>query len=161
MAIKSQGTQMYVIDPDGDSGAEVLTVGCPTAIDGIDTEIDQIETTCLSADARTYEAGLATPGNATFTIQFDPADASHVRMHELKTEGRVLQWAIGFSDGTEDAALSTGGDDFDLDDGRSWITFDGYMSSYPFSFALNDVVESQIGIQVSGEPKVTPKGSQL
>jgi|SRR5690625_813856 len=155
MAIKTQGTELYVIDPDDST---VLTVGCPTAIDGIDTEIDQIETTCLSADARTYVAGLATPGNATFTIQFDPSDASHVRMHELKLSGQVLQWAIGFSDGTDDPTPSTGGDGFDNDGtNRSWIEFSGYMSSYPFSFALNDVVESQIGIQVSGEPTVVPK----
>jgi len=162
MAIKSQGTQLYVIDPEGDSsGATVLKVGCVTSIDGIDTSIDQTEITCLEDLARRYEAGMSTPGNATFGINFDPADASHVRMHELKVAGTTLQWAVGFSDGRDiEPTLgsdSDGNPEFVLPTTRSWITFEGYMSSYPFSFAIAASVESTVGIQISGEPAVLPK----
>ncbi len=80
--MKTQGTDLYVIDPDDGT---VITVGCPTSIDGIDTSIEQLETTCLNSLARTYEAGLATPGTATFGINVDPKDASHLRLHQLKT----------------------------------------------------------------------------
>jgi hypothetical protein len=31
------------------------------------------------------------------------------------------------------------------------------MNSFPFSFALNDVVKSTVGIQVSGDPVLVPK----
>src|SRR5690625_3267726 len=162
MAIKSQRTQMYVIDPG--TGANptpsVLTVGCVTSIDGIDTSVDQVETTCLEEGARTYMSGLATPGSASFGIQFDPADASHVRLHELKVSGDTLEWAVGFSDGTSAPTLATdsdGNDVFDLPADRSWISFAGFMNSYPFTFALNAVVESTVGIQISGEPSVVPK----
>lgn len=159
MTIKSQGTDLYTIDPA--TGA-LLDVGCITSLDGIDTAIDQIETTCLNSLSRTYEAGLATPGAATFGLQFDPAEVNHVRLHQLKTAGTQLKWAIGFSDGT--AAPTTGTDsagepEFVLPPTRSWLVFDGYMNSFPFTFGLNTMVTSTVGIQVSGEPVLIPKSS--
>lgn len=160
MTIKAQQTDLFTIDPD--TGL-LLDVGCITSLDGIDTAIDQIETTCLNDVARTYEAGLATPGAATFGLQFDPADPAHVRLHQLKTQGVTLQWAVGFSDGPD--VLPTVGTDssgeyeFVLPPTRSWLTFEGYMNSYPFTFALNAMVTSTVGIQVSGEPVLIPKSS--
>ena len=157
MAIKAQGTMLYTIDPANDS---VLTVGCVISISGIDTTLEQIETTCLENTTRTYVAGLATPGAATFGIQFDPSDASHVRLHQLKVAGTELPWAIGFSDGTAPPTVfvdSNGDGEFVLPATRSWIDFVGFMNSYPFEFALNAVVNSTVGIQISGESTVTPK----
>lgn len=159
MTIKSQGTDLYTIDPA--TGA-LLDVGCITSLDGIDTAIDQIETTCLNSLSRTYEAGLATPGAATFGLQFDPADVNHVRLHQLKTAGTQLKWAIGFSDGTAAPTTGTdsaGDDEFVLPPTRSWLVFDGYMNSFPFTFGLNTMVTSTVGIQVSGEPVLIPKSS--
>lgn len=153
MAQKTQGTMLYTIDPADDS---VLVVGCVISIDGIDTTLDQIETTCLDSPARTYVAGLATPGSASFQINFDPADASHVRLHELKVLGTELPWEIGFADGTAPPTVDSAGD-FVLPSTRSWISFDGFMNSYPFTFAINSVITSTVGIQISGEPVVTPK----
>lgn len=157
MALKTQGTVLYTIDPANDS---VLVVGCVTTIDGIDTTIEQVETTCLEASARTYIAGLATPGAATFGINFDPADASHVRLHQLKVAGTTLQWAVGMADGTAAPTVfvdSQGDGTFVFPTSRSWIEFEGFMNSYPFTFALNSVVQSTVGIQVSGEPTVHVK----
>jgi hypothetical protein len=151
--MKTQGTVLYTMDPADDS---VLVVGCVTAISGIDSQLDQLETTCLSDSARTYIAGLATPGAAQFSINFDPGDASHVRLHALKVAGTVLPWAIGFSDGTAPPTTATAGE-FTLPSTRSWITFDGFMNSFPFDFALNANIASTVGIQVSGDPVVTPK----
>lgn len=165
MAIKTQGSQLYVIDPDDGT---IIEVGCVTTLDGIDTTIDQIEITCLGENARNYVAGLATPGTATFSINADYNEASHVRLHELKVEGKTLRWALGWRQedssgspvvpGTPPTVLTnTAGDyDFNLPGARSWIVFDGYMSSFPFSFAQNSVVTSSIGIQISGEPVWIP-----
>lgn len=159
MTIRSQGTDLFAIDlADG----SVIDVGCITSLDGIDTAIDQIETTCLNDLSRTYEAGLATPGAATFGLQFDPADPAHIRLHQLKTSGATLQWAVGFSDGTlpPTSGTDSGGDyEFVLPTTRSWLTFEGYMNSYPFTFGLNTMVTSTVGIQVSGEPVLIPKSS--
>lgn len=159
MTIRSQGTDLFAIDP---ADGSVIDVGCITSLDGIDTAIDQIETTCLNDLSRTYEAGLATPGAATFGLQFDPSDPAHIRLHQLKTSGATLQWAVGFSDGTlpPTSGTDSGGDyEFVLPPTRSWLTFEGYMNSYPFTFGLNTMVTSTVGIQVSGEPVLIPKSS--
>lgn len=154
MAKRTQGTDLYVIDPADDS---IINVGCVTSIDGIDTTVEQVETTCLSEQARSYIAGLATPGTATFGINTDPEDESHVRLHQLKVAGTTLQWAIGWSEspGTAPTGVNSAGN-FVLPDARSWLTFEGFMNSYPFSFAQNSVVQSTVGIQVSGEPVLIP-----
>jgi hypothetical protein len=69
MAVKTQGTDLYFVDPYDNS---VTKVGCVTSITGINAARDQIEVTCLDSAARLYEAGLGAPGAATFGINFDP-----------------------------------------------------------------------------------------
>ena len=152
MEMKTQGTDLYAIDPRDDS---VIDVGCVTSIDGIDSSIDQVETTCLNSAERTYIAGLGTPGTASFGINLDTQDENHIKLYEIKQLGLTLEWAVGFSDGT--AAPTAASDSFALPSTRSWITFSGFMNSFPFSFALNDVVKSTVGIQVSGAQVLVPK----
>src|SRR5690554_6467405 len=136
--MRSQGTDLYALDP---ADGSLIVVGCPTSIDGIDTTLDQLETTCLNSLARTYEAGLPTPGTATFAINTDPKDPSHARLHQLKVAGETIQWAVGWSEspGTEPTTtLNSDGEYVFVPDGaRSWILFEGFMNSYPFSFGLN------------------------
>jgi hypothetical protein len=153
MAKKTQGTQLYFIDPDDFS---IVKVGCVTALSGLTAGRDQIETTCLDSDAREYIAGMATPGAANFTINFDPTDASHTRLHELYVAGTTLDWALGWSDGVDIPPVSDS-TAFDLPTTRTWITFEGYIQDLPFDFALNSVVTSQVAIQVSGFPTLVPK----
>lgn len=148
MAIKTQGTYLFTIDP---ANGNLLAVGCVTSIDGVDTTNEQIETTCLQSMARTYEAGLATPGAASFGINFDDADDSHVRLHQLKVAGTTLPWVIGFSNGVALPEVNTS-EGFDLPASRGWISFTGFMTSFPFTFAQNSVIQSTVGIQISGEP---------
>lgn len=151
--MKAQGTELYFLDPDDCS---VVTVGCPTSITGLDSTVDQNETTCLSSMARTYEAGLATPGTASFALNSNPQDPSHIRLLELKKQGVTLKWAIGWSDGTGTDPSGTSDSDgecaFTLPTSRSWLTFDGFVNSFSFDFSLNAQVTSNVGIQVSGDP---------
>lgn len=149
MAKLTKGTVLYTIDPADDS---LLIVGCATAIDGIDTTLPQLQTTCLADLAHTYVAGLAEPGTATFTINFDPTDESHIRLHQLKVAGTTLHWAVGMGVGSP-PTIDTNGT-FNSAADRAWIFFDGFMNSYPFSFALNALITSTVGIQISGEPTV-------
>lgn len=152
MAKKTQGTELWFIDPSGDI---VTKVGCVTSITGLTAARDQIETTCLEDQARSYEAGLATPGQAQFGLNFDPTDASHVRLHELYVLGENVSFALGWSDGT--AAPTGDSSTFVLPDTRTWITFDGFISDLPFDFSQNAVVTSTVSVQVSGFPELTPK----
>lgn len=158
--MKTAGTQLYFLDPD--AACAVVEVGCPTSITGIDTTVEQLETTCLSDLARTYEAGLATPGTASFTLSFEPDDPSHQRLLELKQAGTSLQFIIGFPDGTADPVSggtdSAGDCQFGaLPTSRSWLEFGGFVNSYAFDFALGGLITATVGIQVSGEVTVTDK----
>lgn len=149
--MKSQGAELYYIDPDS---SQVVVVGCITEVTGIDSTIEQNEVTCLSDLARRYEAGLATPGRAQFGIYFDPKDPSHLRLHELKKAGETLKWVLGMSEDTgTDPTVGTDGD-FELPDTRSWVRFDGFMNAFPIDHAQNTPVRSQIGIQMSGDATV-------
>lgn len=153
MAIKTQGTELYFIDPDTFA---VTKVGCVTQITGLTAARDQIETTCLDSDARTYEAGMATPGAAQFGVNFDTGDASHVRLHQLYVDGVNIDWALGWSDGTGIAPTSDS-TAFELPTTRSWLSFEGFIQDLPFDFALNAVVGSNVSIQVSGFPTLQAK----
>ena len=153
MAKKTQGTQLYFIDPDT---FLVTKVGCVTTLSGLTAGRDQIETTCLDSDARTYEAGMATPGAAQFTVNFDPVDASHVRLHQIYVDGTTVDWALGWSDGI-DIPPTSDSTAFAAPNTRTWILFEGYIQDLPFDFTLNSVVSSQVAIQVSGFPTLVPK----
>jgi len=152
MAVKTQGTDLYVIDPQDGS---VISVACVTNISGLDSQLDQIETTCLSETARTYMAGLAAPGTATFGVRFDLNEASHFRLLQLKMAGTTLRWAVGWSQDPGAAPTSqpdsSGAYDFVTGGTRSWLLFDGYISSWPSDFQQNSTVESTVGIQISGD----------
>jgi hypothetical protein len=160
MSVRTQGTQLYAIDP---ADGSVITIGCPTTIEGIDASVEQVEVTCLDSLAREYVAGMPTPGSASFGINYDPADQSHLDIEALYLAGTSTKFAIGWSDGTgipPTTALDTDGDwDFVLPTTRTWTTFEGFINSFPLSFALNAVVQSTVGIQVSGARETTPKVS--
>lgn len=155
--MRTAGVELYAIDPDDCS---VFQIGCPTSISGLDSTVEQLETTCLESTARTYEAGLATPGTATFTLSLNPQDPSHIRLLELKAAGTSTNFVIGFPDGTDTdptgAPDTTGGCEFTLPTNRTWLSFDGFVNSYAFDFSLNALITATVGIQVSGDPVLTP-----
>lgn len=61
--------------------------------------------------------------------------------------------------GTGAAAMATASKlcGYNLPGGRTWITFQGYVSGFPFNFAANSVVQSTVSIQRSGEAFWYPK----
>jgi hypothetical protein len=158
VAKKTQGTMLYLIVPvdEDNPAADLLRVGCVTNLTGLGAPRDQIETTCLESLARTYEPGMPTPGTATFTINFEPEDASHLAVHALYRSGVKIDWAIGWSDGTSEPTLGSE-DGFDITDTRTWILFNGFVADVPFDFALNTVVTSNISIQLSDFPEIFPR----
>lgn len=159
--MKTQGTQLYTIDPEN---GQVMDVGCVTSISGITSPNSQNEVTCLHDTARRYEPGLQEPGQAAFSIYTDPQNATHLRLLELKQEGVVLPWAVGWSDGvgippTAGPIDSEGTYTFTLPATRSWLTFEGFIQDFPFDFALNSQVTSAITVQMSGPVVLVPSVS--
>lgn len=159
MSILSQGTQIYALVPpvSGTGPKTVLAIECATAFSPGGAPADQIEDTCLEDQDRSYKKGLRTPGQASLTVNADPTNASHIRLHQLsETNGdTTIDWAVGWSDGT--AAPTVDGDSFDLPNTRTWFTFRGYVSDFPFDFAANTVVSTAATIQRSGGSAWIPK----
>lgn len=149
-AVKTQGTSLYFID----TATTCAVLNC-TAISGISAQRDQIETTNLGDQARTYVAGLASPGAASFEVQFDPSSAIHQDLHDAYKAGTVLKWALGWSDGTTTPTVAANA--YTLPTTRSWLEFDGYVQDISFDFSQNAVVKANVSVQVSGFPDLTPK----
>lgn len=147
MATKTQGTYIYFVDPADES---LVTVGCPTTASFSGRTTDQIETTCLTDDDRTYVAGLKSPGTLSFTINYDADEASHARIQDLFNAGTTLLWAIGLADGTTAPTVDSGGT-FDLATTRSWRRFSGFLTEYSEEYTTNSVVTANISVQISGE----------
>lgn len=154
MSLNVQGSNLYFADPDSDA---IIEVGCVTTLSGLTASRDQLDVTCISSAARVFEAGLLTPGAATFSINFDPTDASHVRLHELYRLGTTIKWALGLSDGTAAPTVVDSNGDINVPTSRTYITFDGYVSEYPFDLAIGAKVASNLSIQVSDFPELHVK----
>jgi len=105
MSILSQGTQIYALVPTAANPAvfEILEIECATAFSPGGNPADQIEVTCLSDKVRRYMRGLRTPGQASLTLNADPQNASHVRLHQLSEDDSIesIRWAVGWSDGLD------------------------------------------------------------
>jgi hypothetical protein len=133
--MRTAGTELFFLDP---ADCSVVQVGCPTSITGLDSTIEQLETTCLESTARTYEAGLATPGTASFTLNLDPQDASHTRLLELKAAGLSTKWVIGFPDAIGTAPTGTTDSDgecaFVLPSNRTWLGVRGLREQLRLRF---------------------------
>ncbi|PTL88863.1 phage tail protein [Halomonas litopenaei] len=157
MSVLAQGTHVYFIDPN-DGTPQVVQVECATSFSPGGNPADQIEDTCLEDFERSYKPGLRTPGQASLGLNSDPTNASHVTLHELSqmNPSPTVKWAIGFSDGTDAPTLGVG-DDFDLPETRTWFTFEGYVSDFPFDFSQNSLVTSEVSIQRSGGSTWIPK----
>lgn len=79
MSVVTQGTQLYVL-----ANGVVSEIECITAFSPGGSPADQIDDTCLSErNTRKYKKGLRTPGQATATLNADPANASHLMLSDV------------------------------------------------------------------------------
>jgi hypothetical protein len=159
MAIKTQGTKVYIIDPEGTNQGDLLQISCVTTANLGGATRDQLDSTCLESPARTYEPGMPTPGQASLSLNFDPSVPSHLRIFELWKSGTKFDMAVGMSDGTEDPGIDTEGE-FDLPSSRSFVVLnDVYFADCPLDFALNALVTAAVTVQKSGLPTLFPKNA--
>lgn len=149
MAKLTQGTKVFFVDNTVDP-AVVVPINCATSVNPGGNPADQVEGTCLEDFDRSYEAGLRTPGQATIGLRSDPEDEGHMILFMMSQTNPPpnTQFVVGWSDGTAVPTIVTG--ELDLPDTRTWFTFDGYVSDFPFDFQQNAYVDTQLTIQRSG-----------
>lgn len=155
--LKTQGTKLYFIDSSTTDGPELITMTCPTGLQGLGGARDQIEDTCLdNTDEKTFVAGLGNPGQVTVPFIFNPQAASHELLFALKSNGDNLLWAVGLSDGTAAPTIQSD-NDIVVTSSRSWFEFSGFVSDVNIDIATNEVVRGTLTIQRSGAVTFTRK----
>ena len=155
MAKLTKGTEVYFLDPVGDV---VTKLACPTNVTGLNAPKEQIPVSCLDSLEAEFLPGLAQPGPASLTIQFDWTEPSHVRLYEMWQDPDIdiFPWAIGFSDDIGTPPTSGDSTGFVLPTTRSWLDFFASITDVPFDISLNSVYTSVITLQVSGAKTLTP-----
>lgn len=157
MAIKTQGTNLWYVDPDVGT---VIEVGCPTSIDPGSGTPDKIEVTCINErKVKQYVSGLEDTSEAKIGINFDPKNASHKGLYDesVKDVLSQLDFVIGCSDGTDAPTYDGSSKTWTMPNTRSWLKFSGEISAFTFSFDKNDVVKSEITITRNGKLSFVPK----
>lgn len=153
MGIKSQGTHLF-LRLRNSSGQTALKMKCPTGIQGLGGPRDQIDSTCLDdTDDRQYMAGLGNPGQVTVPFHYDPQQASHQLLFDLKEAGSTEEWLMGLSDGTAAPTFDSNGDFMPMTT-RSGFVFDAYVSDVNIEVSTNTLVTGTMILQRSG--KVRP-----
>ena len=147
--IRTQGTELFFV-----YSSAVVKLACPTGITGLGGPADQIEDTCLDATTdKTFQRGLATPGQVSVPFNLIPREVSQQDLFLLKDAGTVIPWIMCLSESATDPTLDT---DFEFvaPVDRTSFAFQGYIADVTIDVATNEIVRGTLTIQRSGA--VTP-----
>lgn len=154
MSVKTQGSELFLVDALTSSVAAVMKLACPTGITGLGGAADQIEDTCLDAtEDKSYVRGLGNPGQVSVPFVLKPWEGSHQLLFDLKAAGDTIGWMICLSDGTADPTLDSN-DALVAPLGRTSFAFQAYVADLNIDIATNEVVRGTLTLQRSGT--VTP-----
>lgn len=152
--VKTQGTQLYLIDRFTSSEPAIVRFACPTGITGLGGPKDQIDTTCLEVtDDATSVSGLGRPGQVTVPFNLIPSAFSHQTLFDLKESGDVLSWIACLSESNTAPQLDSN-DEFDPPADRTSFRFRAYIADVNIDIAGNEIVRGTLTLQRSGT--VTP-----
>ncbi len=152
--VKTQGSELFLVDTLTSSVAAVMKMTCPTGITGLGGAADQIDSTCLDdMDDKQFTRGLGNPGQVTVPFNLHPDAASHQTLFDLKAAGDTVGWMICLSDGTPDPTLDSV-DALVAPAGRTSFGFNAYIADVTIDVATNEIVRGTLTLQRSGA--VTP-----
>lgn len=148
--VKTQGTQLYLIDRFTSSDPAIVRFTCPTGITGLGGPKDQIDTTCLEVtDDATSVSGLGRPGQVTVPFNLIPSAFSHQNLFDLKESGETLSWIACLSESTTAPTLNSD-NEFEPPVDRTSFRFQAYISDVNLDIAGNEIVRGTLTLQRSG-----------
>ena len=148
--VKTQGTQLFLIDRLTSSDPAIVRFACPTGITGLGGPKDQVETTCLEAtDDKTFIAGLGNPGEVSVPFNLIPSAFSHQTLFDLKESGDVLSWIACLSE-SQTAPTLDSNDEFAAPNDRTSFKFQAYIADVNLDIAGNEIVRGTLTLQRSG-----------
>lgn len=152
--VKTQGTELFMIETASASDPVITKMACPTGISGLGGAKDQIEDTCLdNLVDKTYVSGLGSPGQVSVPFNLIPRDGSHQFLFTLKEAGTVLKWMMCLSESATDPTMDTDLE-FVAPADRTSFAFDAYIADVNIDVANNEIVRGTLTLQRSGA--VTP-----
>jgi hypothetical protein len=131
-ALESQGTTL-----------KIATLGSPATFVAIPDVRDinfrtgsaaVIDTTDLSATAKTKRMGLPDEGQLTFTLMFRPQQAQHAELVAAKADRKARNFRVVLTDASP----------------ATEYEFSGYVLSIPISAAVDGVIESNVTVEIDG-----------
>lgn len=156
MARRTQGTAVWAVVPHKTQTGkfELLRIECALNFKAGTDSKEKHETTCLENEgSKSYMAGISDAGQASFDINLDPKQPSHVRLYELSKSGQEVEWVIGWSGKDKEAVknivpvLESATGVVNLPATRSWNKFKGYVEDFPFEWESNSIVKCTVSVQ--------------
>lgn len=134
--LKSQGCY---IAKQNDSTSPITwdTIGQVASIAGPDGNVPEVDTTHLLSTGKEFVGGLPDFGSVTLTVIWDKATTStqHDALYTDFTGQTADTYRIFFSDSPQ-----------------STLTFTAYPNQYSWTLGVDERVEANIGLKVSGAP---------
>lgn len=131
-AILAQGTlfavSQNVSPPSFSNIPEIRSIGGP------DGSAPTIDVTDLDSTAREYVLGLKDEGSFSLGVMYIPANAVHQTLRNAWSDRTQLRFRVTFTDTTTTV----------------W-EFNGFVTGFSQSAAVDTVVEATVGIKITGE----------
>lgn len=132
--VESQGTTLGV-DDVGASPVAYTTVGNVVDVTGLrGGQATVIDVSNLGSTAREKLMGLPDEGQVQLTLQYDPDDTGQTELETARDNRTRKSFQITMNDGSP----------------ATTFTFNGYVLTFGVDFAVDQVVQSSITIEIDG-----------
>jgi hypothetical protein len=135
MAIISKGTLLQV--EDATTPGTFITIAFRTKIEGPEIKVDSVDETHLDSDMmESRPSDFADPGEISFTVNYDPEEATHVTLEGLASTPTTVNWRLVFNNKTNT---------------RKHRQFAGYVTSFkPTGFEVGSRPTADVTIKLTG-----------
>lgn len=131
-AIEAQGVTVEWFDSVG-SPNEFRVIPEVKSISGPSGSAAVIDTTDLGSTAKAKRMGLPDEGQLQLTINYIPDNVIHMGLRSVRVARTLEQFRITWTD-----------------TGATTFTFNGYVSGFALSGAVDGIVEGTVTIEISG-----------
>lgn len=136
-AIETQGMQILI--GDGASSENFSEISEVKTFTGPGGSASVIDVTSLQSTAKEKRMGLADEGQLQFTINYVPADATHIALRAARAARTETNFRMIFTDSG----------------GMRW-DFSAFVTGFAVSGGVDAVVEAQVTLEITGSITETP-----
>lgn len=107
--LRTQGTELHMLDPTAGAGLEIVKIGNITGFGDFGKQANDIPTTNLDSVAVEKISGLPDNGDLGLTVNVDPKSNAHKLLDSLAGTDARRKFVIGYSDGVGIAPTASKG----------------------------------------------------